>query len=1185
MVGLKLTHDAANSDIKVESIVTNNGIQYGGSKDQGGLGNSAIYSEQITLGTTMDFTNGTSSFWVGSPGENATNPYGLTMATNDVNQSTDWNANTVAMAPSAILKLLQFNSINGTGSVEVDQVKISTGTYHNTVASGDAEEFYTATTGDTYSVTLPYSGAGNSTFVVGSTAGTVGGDDPSATADGNVTVSGVPVGTDVTITMDDTANGGICNLSTTVTSPDCTPESPGLELKGVLDLNPTNIVGNTSGNNGKAIHLVATADIPTLNIYGIGVANNGGGTDANEIPLSFGTLVKGSRSNLSSGDDILLVRSASDMQSYFEGCYDDFEVVIEVGGNMGHNGDDAIELYMNGQQGSTDGLVETFGDPNVDGSGEAWDYEDSWAYKVNGTWIYGGKNCTDGAVTNSTSDCPYPFCNSLPAYDWTGSVSTAWHTDGNWAGGSVPDSASDVTISDGLDNYPMVSTNASANSVSVATGATLTVSESGSLTTTGDFTNAGTVTMNSDSQEFSSLIVGGTPSGDIDYNRFVNDYSEHGDDNIQWDLIGSPVDGLEISSFANDNPSLATSGDYYGIGTYDNSSQLWTNYTSASSSGVNFDMGLGYQMATSVASSTVASSTSFATTNNNDWPYVVTGTTVADGAASQAAQTFEINVRSLPAGGANYRVFKTTANSSSYFGNATALTLGVNTITVAAATFDRAVKIQVSSGDIAFNSLVVNGASLHGYASESVGSSSSFATTANATYTHVVTGCLANDGNNGEAQTFEINVTSLPAGGADYRIYRTTADSNYISGPTALSLGVNTITVNAVTFARTVKLQVTSNAIEYNSLIVNGSVLYGFNGATLSFEGSIATGAQTQAITDNSGSGGDYWNLVSNPYPSYLNLNTTSDETNNFVSVNGVSVYGWNSGSTGAYTVYNQISPTPSTPLYIAPGQGFFVSAESASSVSFTNAMQTTSGGDDFVSGRMDGSFTYFYLNLNEGDDMIANSMFYFDDGMGYGYDAGYDAEAFSQSTKIMSRMLEGNVGVGMQVNAMPTEALDDSTVIPLDVNQTAGTAFSIGLADVFNLAEDVEVYLEDTELQTFTDLRSGDYTINPENDLSGIGRFYLVFGTNSLGGNTMDESYITIYKPLDEDYISIEGLLNVQNAKVKLYNILGQEVLNTALKTNQSVQRISTAELASGVYVIKLQADNAVISKKLIIN
>ena len=127
------------------------------------------------------------------------------------------------------------------------------------------------------------------------------------------------------------------------------------------------------GNGGKAVHLVATADIPSLNIYGIGIANNGGGTDGLEIPLNYGTLLVGSRSNVSSGDNILLIRSATAMQAYFEGCYDNFDVVIEFGGGLSFNGDDAFTLYMNGTLNSTSGLVETFGDPNVDGSGEAWD--------------------------------------------------------------------------------------------------------------------------------------------------------------------------------------------------------------------------------------------------------------------------------------------------------------------------------------------------------------------------------------------------------------------------------------------------------------------------------------------------------------------------------------------------------------------------------------------------------------------------------------------------------------------------------------------------------------------------------------------------------------------------------------------------------------------------------------------
>ena len=90
-------------------------------------------------------------------------------------------------------------------------------------------------------------------------------------------------------------------------------------------------------------------------------------------------------------------------------------------------------------------------------------------------------------------------------------------------------------------------------------------------------------------------------------------------------------------------------------------------------------------------------------------PYVLVATTIADGAASQGSQTFEMNVTSLPAGGANFRVFKTTANGSSFFGNPVALTVGVNTITVAAVSFDRAVKFQFSSGDVEFDALTLNG--------------------------------------------------------------------------------------------------------------------------------------------------------------------------------------------------------------------------------------------------------------------------------------------------------------------------------------------------------------------------------------------------------------------------------------------------------------------------------------------
>ena len=107
----------------------------------------------------------------------------------------------------------------------------------------------------------------------------------------------------------------------------------------------------------------------------------------------------------------------------------------------------------------------------------------------------------------------------------------------------------------------------------------------------------------------------------------------------------------------------------------------------------------------------IGTSDLFDTTSNATWVQVITLTTVADGAASQAAQTLEINITNLPAG-AQYRVYKTTANGGGTFGNAQDLVMGNNTITVNAVAFDRTVKIQFNDGGICFSSLSVNGVEL-----------------------------------------------------------------------------------------------------------------------------------------------------------------------------------------------------------------------------------------------------------------------------------------------------------------------------------------------------------------------------------------------------------------------------------------------------------------------------------------
>ena len=172
-----------------------------------------------------------------------------------------------------------------------------------------------------------------------------------------------------------------------------------LELLGVLDLDVP-----TGGSTGKAIHVRANQNISDLRIYGIGIANNGGGTDGQEY--TFPSI------SLNTGEEVIVCRDTAAINSYFVGCTPFNLVILDNQAVITQNGDDAIELFENGV------VIETFGDINVDGTGEPWEYKDSWAYKdtsgsvtFNGiNWTMGGVDCTDGSTTSISSNCPYPIC-------------------------------------------------------------------------------------------------------------------------------------------------------------------------------------------------------------------------------------------------------------------------------------------------------------------------------------------------------------------------------------------------------------------------------------------------------------------------------------------------------------------------------------------------------------------------------------------------------------------------------------------------------------------------------------------------------------------------------------------------------------------------------------------------------
>ncbi|WP_179333670.1 T9SS type A sorting domain-containing protein [Winogradskyella costae] len=77
---------------------------------------------------------------------------------------------------------------------------------------------------DTYTATVDFSGGGTASYTVTANSGTVdfSSGNPSTDATGTITVTGVAEGTDVIISVVD---GALCDLSSTVTSPECLPSN------------------------------------------------------------------------------------------------------------------------------------------------------------------------------------------------------------------------------------------------------------------------------------------------------------------------------------------------------------------------------------------------------------------------------------------------------------------------------------------------------------------------------------------------------------------------------------------------------------------------------------------------------------------------------------------------------------------------------------------------------------------------------------------------------------------------------------------------------------------------------------------------------------------------------------------------------------------------------------------------
>ncbi|WP_178988580.1 fibronectin type III domain-containing protein [Winogradskyella schleiferi] len=357
------------------------------------------------------------------------------------------------------------------------------------------------------------------------------------------------------------------------------------------------------------------------------------------------------------------------------------------------------------------------------------------------------------------------------------------------------------------------------------------------------------------------------------------------------------------------------------------------------------------------------------------------------------------------------------------------------------------------------------------------------------------------------------------------------------------------------------------------------------SGTTITFTGAVETGSFTLPITESlmSFSG---WNLVGNPYPSYMDFTTFFNLNKAQLDLGAYqAIYGFDGDASNGWTIMNNLSIGE----LIAPGQGFFVKVKSGGgTLSFTPDMRVKGATDDFILGRSPSSGIsngHIKLEMTNSSLEKYSTAIYFNENATSGLDPGYDAALFGGNApefSIYSNLIEGDTGDFMAIQAIETTEIDNTT-IPLGISALQGQEVTITLSES-TLPNGIDVYLEDALTNTFTLLTNQDYTFTTLSDVIGVGRFYLRIESDLLNVTKQSLDELRIYANSNINAIVIDGQLQ-NSTDFKLYDINGRIINSENLDITLTQQIINVAQLSAGIYIVELVSEgNQKRIKKLII-
>ena len=348
---------------------------------------------------------------------------------------------------------------------------------------------------------------------------------------------------------------------------------------------------------------------------------------------------------------------------------------------------------------------------------------------------------------------------------------------------------------------------------------------------------------------------------------------------------------------------------------------------------------------------------------------------------------------------------------------------------------------------------------------------------------------------------------------------------------------------------------------------------------TLSFAGNLNNGPQSITLS-SVGSTKIGYNLVGNPYPSYLNW-TEALAT----SANCLPTIWYKTKSAGAYAFQTYNAPSgigvpSSTNGYIPPMQGFWVrTSADGSTLSVNNSMRSHGDGASNLLKAPSASKTtgqLVRLQVSNGSNSD-ETVIYSNQNADNGFD-NYDSPKMSSNNANIPEIFTTAGTEKLVINGLKN--ITEGTEIPLGFVTGTSNDFSLAATELKNLESGMHIILKDNLLNTESELTEGiTYNFSSEVTTPNTGRFALIFRTT---GATTGVSKTNLHNA--QAFVNSANKIVIatsKNCNYSIYNSVGQKVNGGLTSSNPT---IVPGSYKAGVYVVNLSEGGLNYCSKVII-